>query len=223
MSLGIELGEVDYRILMALQEDGRFPIQEIAKRANVSDPTVRSRIKHLMDVGVIKRFTILIDHQKISGGITAFINLKGRITDLKKVGEAVKNMDEVMEAHFTSGEQDLIIKVCVPDLRSLEEFALEKLSRMPGIEYVRSNIITETVKERYDSSLCPGYNIRIQCHTCKKEIRGNMVKMKYYELELFFCCTSCESKFKKEREEMTESGPRVVISNEKFNLDPRLD
>lgn len=81
---------------------------------------------------------------------------------------------------------------------------MEKLSRIPGLEYTRSNLITETIKEHYDAPLRPGYGVRIRCHTCKKEIRGEMVKVKTDKYELFFCCTSCSSIFKKERESLTE-------------------
>ncbi|MFQ6135189.1 MAG: Lrp/AsnC ligand binding domain-containing protein, partial [Nitrososphaerales archaeon] len=110
------------------------------------------------------------------------------------------------------GEHNLTIKVSVPDLRTLEEFVIEKLSKIQGLEYTRSSLITETIKEHYDTSLRPGYGVRIKCHTCEKEIRGEMVKVKSYEHDFFFCCTSCASIFKKERESLTKSKAKAAAS-----------
>lgn len=211
----MNLDEVDYRILLALQQDSRLSTKDVAKQANVSIPTARSRIKQLIKLGVIKHFTTIIDHQKLLGGVTVFINLKSRLTDLKNVGEEIRKMEEVVEAYFVIGEHNLIIKVSVPDLVSLEEFLIGKLNKIPSLEYSKSSIVTETIKDHY-TLIQPGYSIKIQCHTCKKEIKGDVVKLKPYGHEFFFCCTSCASIFEKERERLLE--PEVTTTREGEHL-----
>lgn len=195
----MELDETDYRILTALQRDSRISFRELAKEANVSVPTVRTRIKRLMDLGVVKQFTTVIDPTRLEGEISAFINLSGRIQDMKSLAESLKSMDEVSEAYFTTGEYNMMIRVSVPNLHALEEFTLNELSRIPGIEYSRSSVIVGPIKQQYGPVLRPGFSVRIDCETCDKEIRGEMVKIKFGEREHYFCCNSCAAIYRKER------------------------
>ncbi len=50
--------------------------------------------------------------------------MKGRISNPKSVREKLKEMNKVVGDHITIDEQDVIIKVSVPDLRSLEGFVI---------------------------------------------------------------------------------------------------
>ena len=198
----LELDAVDYRILVSLQKDSRMAIKDVAREANVSLPTARTRIKRLIEIGVIKQFTTILDQEKLFGGVTALISLKCEVPDLKNVGGEIKQMDEVSDAYFTTGEHNLTVKVSVPDLKALDEFVTTKLGAVQGLKYVRSDMVTGTIKEHYDTPLRPGYGVRIPCQTCKKDIRGDMVKMNIGGHEFYFCCTSCAGLFKKERESL---------------------
>ncbi len=198
----LELDAVDYRIIVSLQKDSRMAIKDVARQANVSLPTARTRIKRLIDIGVIKQFTTILDQQKLFGGVTALISLKCGISDLRNIGEEVRQMDEVSDAYFTTGEHNLTVKVSVPDLKALEEFVTEKLGAVKGLLSIRSELVTGTVKEHHDSYLRPGHGVRIPCQTCKRDIRGDLVRSNIGGHEFYFCCTSCESIFKKERESL---------------------
>jgi len=195
----LKLDETDYRILTALQRDGRSSFRELAKDADVSVPTVRSRIKRLMDLGIIKQFTVVIDQTGLEGEVSAFISLRGRIQDLKSLAETLKSMEEVSEAYFTTGEYNLLIKVSVPSLHALEEFTLNELSKIPGVEYSRSSVIVGPIKQQYGPTLRPGFSVRINCETCGKEIQGEMVKVRFGRREHYFCCNSCAGIFRKDR------------------------
>ncbi len=65
--MSFKLDELDASIIELLQRDSRMMYKDIAEKTNVSLPTVRARIKRLLDLGVIKKFTIVVDADKISG------------------------------------------------------------------------------------------------------------------------------------------------------------
>jgi DNA-binding Lrp family transcriptional regulator/YHS domain-containing protein len=195
----VELDETDFRILSALQEDSRTPLKELARSANASIPTIRARIKRLTSLGIIRQFTIVIDQRKLSGGITSFITIKSTPPHLKDVAQTIRNMEEVSEVYLSTGESDLIVKVLVPDIRSLEDFILHKLSQVHGIESSRNSLIIEVVKEQFGPMLRPGFGIKLFCNYCKKEIKGDMVKRNIQGHDYFFCCETCASVFEKER------------------------
>ena len=190
-----QLDETDILLIKALQQDSRQSLKELAHLADVSVPTVRSRVDRLVRLGVIRQFTVAVDPQKLVGGITAFISLKVKLSDLENVKTALLQIDEVMGLYLTTGECDIVARVCVADVRALEEFILKKLSKVPGIEAARNSVVVETAKEEYGPHVKPGFGIRIFCATCRKEIRDRPIKRLLQEMEYYFCCESCLSMY----------------------------
>ena len=61
----VVLDDVDRGILFLLQEDARnTTIADIAERVEVSDSTVRNRIEHMEEAGVIEEYSPRIDYEK---------------------------------------------------------------------------------------------------------------------------------------------------------------
>jgi len=197
-----ELDEVDYRLLTALQANSRIPVKDLAKAANVSVPTARSRLQRLIELGVI-RFTVAVDAGKVVGGISAFVTIRAKVPDVSSIAQSLGQLDEVDAIYQTTGEHDLVVKVSVPDIRSFDEFLTRKLGQMAGVEYMRSDIVVDTVKERYGFTVRPGFGVRLFCALCKKQIAGEMVRGTIGEHEYFFCCQTCATTFQKEREAIT--------------------
>ncbi|WP_309491998.1 Lrp/AsnC ligand binding domain-containing protein [Candidatus Hecatella orcuttiae] len=191
----IVIDKVDTGIIQALQKDSRTSLKEISRLVGISVPTARARIQRLEDLGVIKRFTVAIDPQKLVGGITVLLHLDVKLPNIKAVGERLSQMEEVTETYLTTGEYDVVAKICVPDMRSLEEFIAHKLSEVPGIEHAHSSIIVETLKELYGPVLRPGFGIRLSCYYCKREIAKDPVRKTINEREYYFCCDTCASTY----------------------------
>ena len=195
----MELDEVDFRILQELQEDGRAPLKDMAKAANVSIPTARSRIQRLIRMGVIKKFTTALDAHKLVGGLTAFITLKAKLSDLKTLADALSSMEEVSEAYITTGQHDIILKVYMPDMAAMQDFILHKLPQMGGVELSNSSFVVETVKEHFGPTLRPGFGVRLFCNYDGKEIVGEMIKKNFDGREYYLCCPTCASSFERDR------------------------
>ena len=112
-SLGTaELDDVDILLIKALQKDSRQPLNELARLADISVPTARSRLDRLVNLGVIRKFTVAVDPQKLVGGVTAFINLKVRLSDIEMVKNALTSVEEIMSLYVATGESDIILRVC---------------------------------------------------------------------------------------------------------------
>lgn len=191
----LRLDDVDISLIRALQKDSRISLKELARAADISVPTARARVERLSRLGVIKQFTVAIDPQKLVGAVTAYLSLKVKLPDLKSVGEALAHMDEVTEVHITTGEYDLVAKVCVLDMRALEEFIMHKLSKVPGVEHAHSSVVVETPKELYGPLVRPGFGIVLFCPTCRKEIRDEPVRRSLHGVEFYFCCNTCASTY----------------------------
>ncbi len=190
-----QLDETDILLIRALQKDSRRSLKDLADLADISVPTARARIDRLINSGVIRQFTVALDPQKLTGGMTAFIHMKARLSDLEAVKVALSEMDEVMALYLTTGECDLVVRVCLSDTRALEDFILKKLSKLLGIESARSSVVVETTKEEYGAYIRPGFGIRVFCATCRKEIQDRPVKRVLQDMEYYFCCETCLSAY----------------------------
>ena len=62
----IRLDSIDDAILEIMSEDSRTPILEISRRVYLSRGAVIRRVHQLIDAGVIKRFTIEINREKLA-------------------------------------------------------------------------------------------------------------------------------------------------------------
>ena len=190
-----QLDETDILLIKVLQKDSRKSLKELARLTDVSVPTARARIDRLVNLGVIRQFTVAIDPQKLLGGVTAFINLKAKLAEIDAIKSALSQMEEVVGLYVTTGECDLVVKVCVQDARMLEEFILRKLNKVAGIEGARSGVVVETAKEEYGPYIRPGFGIKVFCATCRKEIRDSPIKRVLQDVEYYFCCNTCMSTY----------------------------
>ncbi len=140
------IDDVDKKILSLLEEDSRRSFQEIAKEINMTDVTVRRRVRDLMKSGVIKRFTVDIDSTKLGKGMQAVVRLEMKVSEQKKVMNDVIKFEEVDEAFYLAGKCGLWLKVDLEDMEKLEEFIKDKLSTVDGITNIDTCIILKTLK-----------------------------------------------------------------------------
>ncbi len=108
------LDNIDKQILDMLLMDSRTPLSHISQEVGISSPAIRVRIKKLIQEGIIKGFSTIIDYKKLGLGLTAFIGLS--MDESKCCQEDVftdlENIPRVLEAHFTNGEEeDILVKV----------------------------------------------------------------------------------------------------------------
>ena len=60
-----KLDDIDIGIVKSLQEDGRKSFRQIARDLNISTPTVQARYQRLVNIGLIKSVSPIIDSTKI--------------------------------------------------------------------------------------------------------------------------------------------------------------
>ena len=73
---GLKLDRIDVEVLRTLQENARIPLKELASKVGLSIPAVRARIDRLVDLGVIKGFTVIVDPSRITERVRALILCK---------------------------------------------------------------------------------------------------------------------------------------------------
>ena len=106
------LDSLDKKILRLIAEDARIPFLEVARSCNVSGAAIHQRIQKLNSLGVLKGSQFIIDPEKIGYETCADIGLNLRNPeDFDKAVEALRNIPEVVECHYTTGDYDMFIKI----------------------------------------------------------------------------------------------------------------
>jgi Lrp/AsnC family leucine-responsive transcriptional regulator len=123
---------LDLKIIKCLTEDARCTYKHIAEEAGVSEATVKNRIDHLREDGIIKKFTVIMDYHKLGRAIKAFIGLRIQPAKLQEIVQVIRRNPDVHVLYRTSGDVDLLIEVIFEQMEDLNEF-LEKELAIDGI------------------------------------------------------------------------------------------
>lgn len=126
-----DLDALDNEIVHLLEEDGRMPIGEMAKKLNVTAPTVRNRIKGLERNGVFK-VSGLIDPDKYQEMITALVAMSIRSGGkLDQILDKIAQLPNVAWAGVATGRYDIIAEViCVGGKDELYRFTTDTILKM---------------------------------------------------------------------------------------------
>jgi len=106
------LDRLDKKILHLISEDARIPFLEVARACNVSGAAIHQRIQKLTNLGVLKGSQFVIDPERIGYETCAFIGLNLKNPEkFDDVVDALKQIPEIVECHYTTGEYDLFLKM----------------------------------------------------------------------------------------------------------------
>jgi Lrp/AsnC family leucine-responsive transcriptional regulator len=130
--LSLKLDEVDWGIIERLREDARMTFVDIGKALDVSDATVYNRVKRLIEVGVIKKFTIEVDETAVGKRVSGFIMVNVKPGAVKEVSRQLCEIERVSEVHEIHGSEDLIAKVKAKNLGRLRSVIL-KVRKIPDV------------------------------------------------------------------------------------------
>ncbi|MEZ5307931.1 MAG: Lrp/AsnC family transcriptional regulator [Pyrinomonadaceae bacterium] len=121
------LDEIDWKILIELQNDARTSYAELGRRVGLTTPAIIERIRKLEDSGVITGYRVEIDTSKVGLPVTAFIRMSITGIDYSRIIETVSEAKEVLECHRGTGGDSFIIKVAVASVEHLQEI-IDKLT-----------------------------------------------------------------------------------------------
>lgn len=110
------MDDLDREILGLLRRDARTPYTEIAETVGTSEGTVRNRVQHLVEEGVIERFTVATR----TGNVRAMVELDVDVNvRTRELSARLAEWDAVDFAWQVSGEADVVLVVDVADTTSL--------------------------------------------------------------------------------------------------------
>jgi DNA-binding Lrp family transcriptional regulator len=146
MSRTWSMDSTDMKILSILQDDSRKSFVELAEELGLSETAVRNRVSRLIEKGVIKRFTIQLDLDKIGKPISSIVCVRigGEIGPIAASG--LMDIEAITEIYTVTGEYDLILKILCKSIEDLER-VVEKIRALDFTKETNTFVILHKVKD----------------------------------------------------------------------------
>jgi DNA-binding Lrp family transcriptional regulator len=139
----VQLDAVDHRMIAALRADGRASVNELAGRVNVSRATAYARLARLRQSGVIRRFTVDVDHRRLGLPIAALVLVSVVQHSWRGVGDRLRHLPGVEWLALSSGSFDYVLLVRAPDIDHLRDVILEDLQSIPEIQSSQTLVLLD--------------------------------------------------------------------------------
>jgi len=97
------IDEKNLRIIDMLRENARIPVTEIASRLDVSESTIRKRIRALEKNGVITQYTVVVDPSKLGYNSVSMVGIDVESTHLLDVAMRMTEFPEVKFVATSTG------------------------------------------------------------------------------------------------------------------------
>lgn len=131
------IDHLDDRIIDILKKDSRKPFVEIANELNVSEGTIRSRVKKLFEDGVIQSFTIKTSSKNVKALVEVKIDVN---VNTSEVAANISKFEGVAEAYEVTGEEDIVAIIDVTSSPQLNEI-IERIRRFDNVQSTRTRLI----------------------------------------------------------------------------------
>lgn len=200
--MGMNLDDVDRKILRELQQDGRASFRDISSRIGVSTPTVSARVKAMLDVGLIKGYSVLLDSEML-GQISVALLIESKPSDLEKVVEKITEDEIVRQIHVLSDSRILCILSFYNQMK-YQRF-LESLGQIPEITKIDNSMVLRTAKESPRAALTDEAGLLVRCYYCGRVIRDEGVKIKLDGKYHYLCCSVCEKMYREKYDKLKRS------------------
>jgi Lrp/AsnC family transcriptional regulator, regulator for asnA, asnC and gidA len=114
-----EIDDLDRKLLQLLQIDAKLSCAEISRKLSVPEATVRFRVKRLMERGVIRNFSALLDPTKVGFNVSGAILFKIDSSHLEEASNRLASFSETRYLFQSTGEYDLVAVVFTHDMAHL--------------------------------------------------------------------------------------------------------
>ena len=147
----VKLDDTDVNILKIINEDVRTSYRQISRDLEVSVGTIHNRIDKMVKTGVIRKFSPIINHEKLGFVLTTIIGVRVKGGKLRNWEEKTFFNKNVLAIYDVTGDYDAILIAKFKDIDELNIF-IKELSKDSAIERTYTQTVLETIKEDIGSA-----------------------------------------------------------------------
>lgn len=144
-----QIDDLDKQILNSLIKNARLPYAELAKNFAVSPATIHVRIEKMKNAGIITGTHLAVNHKQLGYDVCCFIGIKlSNAGDYPVVIEQLQQIDEVVEAYYTTGQYSIFIKIMTTAIEELQWLLIDKIQSIEKIQATETLISLQNAINR---------------------------------------------------------------------------
>lgn len=141
--VGYKLDAIDKKIIYMLMDNAKTSLAQISKNIGISTTAVHQRIKKLENVGVIENSVSFLNPRKIGYKVVSYIGVfMDQPSHFQDLVKSLKDINEIVEAHYTTGNYTVFLKVLCIDNDHLMQI-LSKIQKQKGVTRTETFISLE--------------------------------------------------------------------------------
>jgi Lrp/AsnC family transcriptional regulator for asnA, asnC and gidA len=126
------IDKLDQNIILQLRKNARLSNVALAKLLNASERTIRNRIAHLTEKGIIST-TVIPNLEMLGFNFMGIMGLQIRRADLKQVTAKLVQQPSVCYLVNVTGQYDLIAIVLTRSAKDFSDFVETQISSIPSV------------------------------------------------------------------------------------------
>jgi len=147
----LKLDGIDKKILKMLMQNSRRPILEIAKSIGVSGAAIHQRLRKLEAQNLIIGSSIEVNTKILGYTTMAFIGIfLDKATNNKAVVNQLKEIPEILECHYTTGDWSILAKLICKDNEDLMNILTKNIQIIDGVSRTETYI---SLKQQIDRQI----------------------------------------------------------------------
>ncbi len=142
------LDDIDRKLLGEISKDSKRSYRDLAKAIGVSTATVINHVQRLESAGVIRDYSVRIDHERLGYELTVITEIvvsKGKLLEMDR---EIAKIPNVCAVYDITGETDAMVVAKFKSRSSLSDFT-KGLLAMPYIERTNTHVVLTTIKEDF--------------------------------------------------------------------------
>jgi DNA-binding Lrp family transcriptional regulator len=147
----VELDALDLAILREMQKDARRTNRDVAAAVGVAPTTALDRTRSLRERGVIRGARLEVDLEAVGRPVQALVAVRIRPPSRANI-EGFRTwaaaLPETLGLFVTSGTEDFLVHVAVPDNDALYSFVIDRLTERREVADVRTSVVYEHLQAR---------------------------------------------------------------------------
>jgi Lrp/AsnC family leucine-responsive transcriptional regulator len=121
-SLKMKIDDIDKKILEELSKNSRLSMSELGRRINLFSPSITERVRQMESFGIIKKYTLEVDYEKLGLPIQCIIEATVKNGDYNSFKKYIEGLPNVEFCYRIAGNACYMLKMQFDTFAKAEEF-----------------------------------------------------------------------------------------------------
>ncbi|MHA2407693.1 MAG: Lrp/AsnC family transcriptional regulator [Candidatus Ranarchaeia archaeon] len=140
------LDPTDSKIIDLLQNDARLSYTDLARKLDMNEATVRHRVNKLEETGIIRNYTVVLDHSKMGLNSRAMVGVNVEPDSFLSVAKTLTNLKDVRSVYTCTGDHMVLFDVWFSDHAKLTSYIEKNIANLTGVTKVCPSLILSQLK-----------------------------------------------------------------------------